>query len=124
LEHAVTIGFGATGEPISQSRLRKFVDDLRYQTPPPSIHDPGEPGVHLLAEAAAIAPALAAEVLEFRSVVTRALSEGCPRAGKHCAWCGTDLTQAVERHHRVCPWLAILNASSGPEGSQPPPKPA
>ena len=124
MEHTVRIVLGAAEERISQSRLRKFVDNLHHRVPPPSSLDPVEPGVHLLAEAAAIAPALAAEVLELRAVVLRALSEGCPKAGKQCAWCGTDLTQAIELHHRVCPWLAILNASSGPEGSLPPPKPA
>ena len=124
MDRSVKIAFGNAGERVSESRLRKFVDALSPGFPSFSLDHRGESGVELLEAAAALAPSLAAEVLELRAVVVRALSEGCPRAGKHCAWCGTDLTLAIELHHRVCPWLAIVNASSWPHRIQPPQEPA
>jgi len=118
--HSVKIAFGAAEERISESHLRKFVDDLHSAVAPLSIHPPGESGVHLLEAAAAMAPSLAVEVLGLRGAILRAITEGCPRAGRHCAWCETDLTATKEVHQRECPWLAIVNASSWLDGIQVP----
>jgi hypothetical protein len=117
---SVNIAFGPAEERIPESHLRKFVDDLHPEAPSLFIHHPGDSGVHLLKAAAAIAPSLAVEVLGLRGAVLRAITEGCPRAGRHCAWCEADLAASMEIHRRECPWLAIVNASSWLDGLQVP----
>lgn len=112
MSRSVKIAFGAAEERIPESQLRRFVDGLSMGIPTLSLEHRGESHIAVLEDAAAMAPSLAAEVLGLRAVIHRAITEGCPKAGRHCAWCGTDLTPAKELHHRECPWLALVNASS------------
>lgn len=114
----VTIAFGPPEERIPESHLRRFVDGLAPGVPPLSLEKPNDAGVQLLEAAAAMAPSLAAEVLGLRAVILRLITEGCPRAGRRCAWCNADLAPAGEVHDRGCPWLAIINASSWLDGMQ------
>lgn len=115
---SVTIAFGPAEERIPESHLRRFVDHLSPGVAPLALDQPHPAGVQLLEAAAAMAPSLAAEVLGLRAVILRAITEGCPKAGRRCAWCNADLTPAKELHDRGCPWLAIVNAFAWLEGLQ------
>jgi hypothetical protein len=112
----VKITLGTIEERILESSLRRFVDALPGSIVTFAVDDQAQSNIRLLEDAAAMAPSLAGDVLALRAVVRRALSEGCPAAGKRCAWCGADLTLAIELHHRICPWLAIVNVSSRLDG--------
>jgi hypothetical protein len=101
-------------ERIPDTRLRKFVDDVSSGS---NLND-AVAAIALLDTGAAIAPALAVEVLGLRAPILRLLMEGCPRAGRLCAWCGTDLAPEREHHRPECPWLGIVNASSWLDGIQ------
>jgi hypothetical protein len=112
--HSVKITPVSVKERIPDSLLRKFVEDVASGA---NLHD-AMAAIAVLDIGAAIAPALAAEVLGLRPPILRVLSEGCPKAGRLCAWCGTDLAPERERHRPECPWLAIVNASSWLDGIQ------
>ena len=97
-----------------RSVLRKFVDDIASGATLTNT----TALVMAIDTGAAIAPALAVEVLGLRAPVLRVLTEGCPRAGRFCAWCATDLVPEREHHRPECPWLSIVNASSFLDGIQ------
>jgi hypothetical protein len=105
---------GSVKERIPETTLRKFVDDIASGS---NLADPRS-AIALLDTGAALAPALAGEVLALRAPILRALTEGCPKAGRLCAWCETSLVAETERHRPGCPWLSIVNASSWLGGIQ------
>jgi hypothetical protein len=101
-------------ERVPDSTLRQFVDDVSSGA---TLTD-GAAAIAAIDMGAAIAPALAVEVLGLRAPIVRLLTEGCPRAGRFCAWCATDLAPEREHHRPACPWLSIVNASSFLDGIQ------
>jgi hypothetical protein len=111
---AVRITPASVKERIPDSTLRKFVDDVSSGA---TLTD-GAAAITAIDMGAAIAPALAVEVLGLRAPILRLLTEGCPRAGRFCAWCATDLAPEREHHRPECPWLSIVNASSFLDGIQ------
>jgi hypothetical protein len=112
MAHSGRITPASIKDRIPHSVLRKFVDDVCLGA---NLNDP-KLAVAVVDTGAAIAPALAAEVLGLRLPIMRLVTEGCPRAGRLCAWCATDLEPDRERHRPECPWPSIVSASSFLDG--------